>query len=67
MRPTARARYVAFTSLLDPEQMPEQKRPLLQWPYVEGLRLDEAVHPLAILALGLYAGWLLWTGQISPL
>jgi sulfoxide reductase catalytic subunit YedY len=54
VRPTARARYVAFTSLLDPRQMPEQGRDLLPWPYVEGLRLDEAMHPLAILAAGLY-------------
>jgi sulfoxide reductase catalytic subunit YedY len=53
-RPTARARYVAFTTLLDPGQMPGQKRGVLDWPYVEGLRLDEAMHPLAILAAGLY-------------
>jgi sulfoxide reductase catalytic subunit YedY len=52
--PTSRARYVAFTTLLDPEQMPEQKERVLDWPYVEGLRLDEAMHPLAILAAGLY-------------
>jgi sulfoxide reductase catalytic subunit YedY len=54
VEPTARARYVAFTTLLDPEQMPEQKGRVLDWPYVEGLRLDEAMHPLAILAAGLY-------------
>lgn len=52
--PTSRAKYVAFTSLFDPEQMPEQRRRLLDWPYVEGLRIDEAVHPLTILAVGLY-------------
>jgi sulfoxide reductase catalytic subunit YedY len=52
--PTSRARYVAFTTLYDPERMPEQKRRVLDWPYVEGLRLDEAMHPLAILAVGLY-------------
>ncbi len=52
--PTARARYVAFTSLLDPEQMPGQRREVLDWPYVEGLRLDEAMHPLTILTVGLY-------------
>ena len=52
--PTARARYVAFTTLHDPTQMPEQAGRVLDWPYVEGLRLDEAMHPLAILAVGLY-------------
>jgi len=52
--PTSRAKYVAFTSLFDPEQMPGQRRRLLDWPYVEGLRIDEAVHPLTILAVGLY-------------
>lgn len=52
--PTSAARYVAFTSLLDPAQMPGQRRDFLQWPYVEGLRLDEALHPLTILAAGLY-------------
>jgi sulfoxide reductase catalytic subunit YedY len=54
VEPTSRARYVAFTTLLDPEQMPEQKRHVLDWPYVEGLRIDEAMHPLTILAVGLY-------------
>jgi sulfoxide reductase catalytic subunit YedY len=53
-QPTSRAKYVAFTSLLDPEQMPGQKRRVLDWPYVEGLRMDEAMHPLTILAVGLY-------------
>ena len=52
--PTANARYAAFTTLLDPERMPEQKGRVLDWPYVEGLRLDEAMHPLTILATGLY-------------
>ena len=52
--PTSRAKYVAFTTLLDFEQMPAQRRGVLDWPYVEGLRIDEAVHPLAILAVGLY-------------
>jgi sulfoxide reductase catalytic subunit YedY len=52
--PTSRARYVAFIALLDPEQMPGQRRHILDWPYVEGLRLDEAMHPLTILAIGLY-------------
>ncbi len=54
VEPTSRARYVAFTSLLDPEQMPGQRRRILPWPYVEGLRIDEAIHPLVILAVGLY-------------
>jgi len=52
--PTSRARYVEFTTLLDPAQMPGQRRAILDWPYVEGLRIDEAVHPLTILAVGLY-------------
>ena len=52
--PTSRAKYVAFTTLLDPEQMPEQRRDVLDWPYVEGLRLDEAMHPLTFLVAGLY-------------
>lgn len=54
IEPTSRAKYVAFTTLLDPEQMPGQRRPVLDWPYVEGLRIDEAMHPLTILAVGLY-------------
>ena len=54
VEPTSRARYVAFTALLDPEQMPGQRRRILDWPYVEGLRIDEAMHPLTILAAGLY-------------
>jgi sulfoxide reductase catalytic subunit YedY len=52
--PTPKARYVAFTSLLDPSQMPGQRRHVLDWPYVEGLRLDEATHPLTLLVVGLY-------------
>jgi sulfoxide reductase catalytic subunit YedY len=52
--PTSRARYVAFETLLDPEQMPGQRRKILPWPYREGLRLDEAMHPLTILAVGMY-------------
>jgi sulfoxide reductase catalytic subunit YedY len=54
VEPTSQAKYVAFTSLLDPKQMPGQRRGYLDWPYVEGLRLDEALHPLTILASGLY-------------
>ena len=52
--PLGSARFVAFQTLLDPRQMPGQRLGLLDWPYVEGLRLDEAMHPLAILAVGLY-------------
>jgi sulfoxide reductase catalytic subunit YedY len=52
--PTANAKYVAFTTKLDPNEMPGQKRSVLDWPYVEGLRMDEAMHPLTILAVGLY-------------
>ena len=53
--PTGKAKYVEFTTLLDPKQMPEQKsRMVLDWPYIEGLRMDEANHPLAILCVGLY-------------
>ncbi len=54
VEPTSRAKYVAFQTLLDPKQMPGQRRAVLDWPYVEGLRMDEAVHPLAMLAVGLY-------------
>jgi len=54
VEPTSRARYIEFTTLLDPKQMPGQRRGILPWPYVEGLRLDEARHPLAILVTGLY-------------
>jgi len=52
--PTSQARYVAFQTLLDPARMPLQRTGVLDWPYVEGLRLDEAMHPLTILATGLY-------------
>lgn len=54
LEPTSKAKYVAFETLHDPEQMPGQKRDVLPWPYVEGLRLDEAMHPLTMLAVGLY-------------
>jgi sulfoxide reductase catalytic subunit YedY len=54
VQPTGRAKFVAFTTLHDPGQMPGQRSGVLEWPYVEGLRLDEAMHPLAILAVGLY-------------
>ena len=57
--PTSRAKYVEFTTLLDPGQMPGQRRGVLEWPYLEGLRMDEAMHPLTILAVGLY-------GEVLP-
>jgi sulfoxide reductase catalytic subunit YedY len=52
--PTSKAKFVEFTTLFDLAQMPGQRSGVLRWPYVEGLRLDEAMHPLAILAVGLY-------------
>jgi sulfoxide reductase catalytic subunit YedY len=58
LEPTGNAKYVEFTSLLDPEQMPGQRFPILKWPYVEGLRLDEAMHPLTLFAVGLYGNML---------
>jgi methionine sulfoxide reductase catalytic subunit len=54
VEPTSKAKFVEFTTLYDPSQMPGQHSSVLDWPYVEGLRLDEAMHPLAILAVGLY-------------
>ncbi|MGD2216292.1 MAG: protein-methionine-sulfoxide reductase catalytic subunit MsrP [Gemmatimonadales bacterium] len=54
LEPTSRAKYVEFRTLHDPEQMPGQRRAVLDWPYVEGLRMDEAMHPLTILSVGLY-------------
>jgi sulfoxide reductase catalytic subunit YedY len=54
VEPTSRAKYVAFTTLLDSQQLPGQRRSVLDWPYQEGLRIDEAVHPLTLLAVGLY-------------
>ncbi len=54
VEPTPKAKYVEFTTLMDSQQMPGQRRDVLEWPYTEGLRLDEAMHPLAILAVGLY-------------
>jgi sulfoxide reductase catalytic subunit YedY len=53
-RPTSRAKYVAFKTVYRPDEMPGQRFPVLDWPYVEGLRIDEAVHPLTILAVGVY-------------
>jgi sulfoxide reductase catalytic subunit YedY len=54
VQPLASAKFVEFTTLADPEQMPGIKRANLDWPYTEGLRLDEALHPLAFLATGMY-------------
>lgn len=54
VEPTSKAKYVEFVSLGDAKQMPGISMPILEWPYVEGLRMDEAMHPLAILCLGLY-------------
>ena len=54
LEPTSKAKFVEFTTLNDPAQMPGQRSDVLPWPYVEGLRMDEAMHPLTILATGLY-------------
>ncbi len=54
VEPMSQAKYVAFETLFDPKRMPNQVTGVLDWPYVEGLRLDEAMHPLTILATGLY-------------
>ena len=59
VQPTSRAKFVEFTTLMDPGQFPMQKTDLLQWPYIEGLRMDEAMHPLTLLAVGLY-------GEVLP-
>ena len=52
VEPTSKAKYVAFTTLLPPAEMPGSAAAALRWPYVEGLRLDEAMHPLTLLAVG---------------
>ena len=54
VEPLPSAKFVEFTTKLDPQQMPEQKSNVLPWPYNEGLRLDEAMHPLTLLVTGLY-------------
>jgi sulfoxide reductase catalytic subunit YedY len=59
VEPTGNAKYVEFISLADKKQMPGLGSPVLEWPYVEGLRMDEANHPLTLLALGMY-------GQVLP-
>lgn len=53
-QPTSQAKFVEMTTLYDPQRMPGQQRSVLAWPYVEGLRLDEAMHPLTMLATGVY-------------
>ena len=52
--PLGKAKFVDFTTIYDPRDMPGQKRDVLDWPYVEGLRMDEAMHPLALLCFGMY-------------
>jgi methionine sulfoxide reductase catalytic subunit len=52
--PLGKAKFVEFTTILAPNEMPGQRRDVLQWPYVEGLRMDEAMHPLALLCFGMY-------------
>ena len=54
VEPLSAAKFVAFETLLDPKRMPGQRSRVLDWPYVEGLRMDEAMHPLALLASGIY-------------
>jgi methionine sulfoxide reductase catalytic subunit len=53
-KPTSKAKFVEFTTILDMQQMPGQRGHVLDWPYVEGLRMDEAMHPLALLCFGMY-------------
>ena len=52
--PNSNAKYVAFETLHDPERMPGQRRPVIDWPYVEGLRIDEAMHPLTLMTVGVF-------------
>jgi len=59
VEPTGNAKFVEFISLHDPERMPGQRSAVLDWPYREGLRLDEAMHPLTLLTVGLY-------GEVLP-
>jgi len=57
--PTGNAKFIHFVTLQDPKRLPGQKYAVLDWPYVEGLRMDEAMHPLTILSVGLY-------GEVLP-
>jgi sulfoxide reductase catalytic subunit YedY len=59
VEPTGNAKFVEFTTLADPQQMPGLRSPVIDWPYTEGLRLDEAMHPLTLLTFGLY-------GEVLP-
>ena len=59
VEPTGNAKYVQFVTLADAAQMPGLRSPVLEWPYAEGLRMDEAMHPLSMLAFGMY-------GQVLP-
>jgi sulfoxide reductase catalytic subunit YedY len=59
VEPTGNAKYVEFTTLADPQQMPGLRSRVIDWPYVEGLRMDEAMHPLTLLTFGLY-------GEVLP-
>lgn len=59
VEPTSNAKYIEFTTLADKTQMPGLNSPVLEWPYVEGLRMDEAMHPLALLTFGMY-------GEVLP-
>jgi sulfoxide reductase catalytic subunit YedY len=59
VQPLSSAKYIEFQTLHDPKQMPGQRSSVLSWPYTEGLRLDEAMHPLAIFSVGLYGKTLL--------
>ena len=54
VQPLSNAKYIQFETIYRPEEMPGQRRNILQWPYIEGLRMDEAMHPLSILSTGLY-------------
>jgi sulfoxide reductase catalytic subunit YedY len=65
-KPTSKAKFVEFKTLYDPKQMPGQRIGVLEWPYVEGLRMDEAMHPLTLMAVGLY-GRLLPNQNGAPL
>ena len=58
LNPTSKAKYVAFETVYRPAEMPGQKLAVIKWPYVEGLRLDEAMNPLALLTVGMYGEWL---------
>src|SRR5580692_3607153 len=59
VNPLPKAKFVEFTTIYDPKQMPGQRSNVLQWPYVEGLRMDEAMHPLCLLCFGMY-------GEVLP-